>query len=122
MRINPLVLLAEPDAPVTLLAPTGGARRRNLHVRLAAQVFFRRNQAEHFLIPAGLSHEEIQELRPFIPPVPEQFCVVRANDNGRPAQDAGQSQNLCFALLQKFLRMVRCGLKGCGAFIDFFVR
>ena len=103
---NPFVLLVEPHAPVTFLAPARRAGRGDLVGGMHAQIFLGRDQREGLLVVIGLAHEEIEELRPFIPPVAEQFRVVRRQHQRRAIQDAGQLLDLRHARVEKMPGML----------------
>jgi hypothetical protein len=77
VRVNPLVGFVEPHAPITLLAPARRSRFCNLIRRKLFQVFLGRYERKNLLIVTGLANEIIQEFRPFIPPMAEEFGIVR---------------------------------------------
>ena len=61
----------------------------------------------------GFAHEEVEEVRAFIPPVAEQFGVVGRDDEWRTIQDGGEFLDLLDAGFEK-VRGVRIGSFGGG--------
>src|ERR1035438_4321107 len=66
------------------------------------QIFAGRDQGNPVgLVVTKLTHEEVEELRAFIPPMPEQLGVIRRDDDWRSVQNGFQLLNLRDALTQK---------------------
>src|ERR1017187_10944654 len=76
VRIDPGIGTFEPDLPVTLVAPAGGARLRDLLGREPAQILGRRGELEYVLVERDLAHEKVDEVGAFEPPVAVQLRVV----------------------------------------------
>src|SRR5476651_1662380 len=110
MRINPFVRLVQPRAQVTFLSPARRARRGDLVRRMPSEIFAGRDERNVLLVVESLAREKIQKLRAFIPPVPEQFRVIRRDDERRTVQKSGELLDLRDALVEKMLRVFARGL------------
>ena len=114
VRINPFVRFVQPRAPVTFLAPARRAGRGDLIGRMAVQIFARRDERKDLLVVKNFAREIIQKLRPFIPPMAEQFRVVRRDDQRRAVQKAGDALGLFDALVEKMPGVLARRLQGRG--------
>ncbi len=89
---------------------------------MALEIGARGSQLEHFLIVNRLSNKQVQKLRPFVPPVPKQFSVERAQDN---RLDIGHA-NQMLDLFRSADHEIACVMIGSGVrptgYIDLFVR
>src|SRR5262245_32144574 len=115
MRQDPVILLVEPDLPITFLAPTrrGGCCR--LHDWVFPQVIAGRHQCKDVGGRTGASHEPIEKLRPLVPPMPEQLCIVRRQDNGWAAERLANPRDLGGPRCMKMARVFRsCAQRSCA--------
>ena len=72
------------------------------------QIFAGRDAAKGFLLlVAEFAHEEIEELRAFIPPVPEQLGVIRRNDDRRTIQKRREPAGLARCVRRENAARVR---------------
>ncbi len=122
VRINPFVLFVQPRAPVTFLAPARRAGRGDLIGRMAVQIFARRDERKDLLVVKSFAREVIQKLRPFIPPMAEQFRVVGRDDDRRAVQEAGDALRLFDALIEKMPGVFARRLQREVALVNLLVR
>src|ERR1043166_10101113 len=73
MPINPFRCFIQPNAPVAFFTPTRRRRFGELVGGMAAQILRRRYERERLLVVVGFANEEIQKLRPFVPPMSKQL-------------------------------------------------
>src|SRR6185436_12623086 len=85
------------------------------------QIFLRCRQREGLLIVKSLAHEVIEELRALIPPVAEQFRVIRREHQRRAIQNAAEVLDLADSGVEKMSRVFTGGMQRCTAVIDFFL-
>ena len=71
--------------------------------RMALQIFAGRDEGKNFLLIAKFAREEVEELRPFIPPMPKQLRVVGRDDDGRSVEQAVELPDLREAFVKKML-------------------
>src|SRR6266404_4605371 len=112
VRINPLAFFVQPHPPIPALAPTRRPRRRHLVGRMPPQILLRRNPTERLLVVVRLPRQVIEKLRPFIPPMAEQFGIVRAQHQRWTIQGLRQPLHLGNARRQK-MPGVLIGLPHC---------
>jgi hypothetical protein len=62
--------------------------------RILPEILEGSHQSKLLLVADGFAHEEIQELRTFIPPMAEELGVVGAQHHGRAPQDVGKLTDL----------------------------
>src|SRR5262249_18732851 len=101
MRINPFVLVVEPDLPVALFAPARSAGPDHLLRWIFAQIFPGRRQFDDLLVIDGLPHEIIEKLRPFVPPMAKKLRVIRRKDQWRTIHDFSQMLHLLDSFAEK---------------------
>src|SRR5258705_9804583 len=94
MGINPFVGFIEPHLPVAFGAPTGSCGSRDLVGWMAVQIITWRNQRERLLVVIGFANKEIEKLHPFVPPMTEQFGIIRREHQGRPVHNLGETCDL----------------------------
>src|SRR2546428_8709779 len=87
VRKNPFVGLIEPDLPIPFLPPARRTGPAYLVGWMSPQIVRRRQERKHLLIVIRLANHIIDELRPFIPPVPEQLGVIGGDHQRRPIPD-----------------------------------
>src|ERR1700704_6752377 len=81
MRINPRIARIKPDREMTFIAPCRCCRLDRLLCRMAGQIFTRRRQLKIFLVERDLADEQLEETRPFKPPIPKQFRIEGDDDD-----------------------------------------
>jgi len=86
--IDPRVRSFEPDRPVAFVPPRGGTGGAELVCVVPGEEFGWSDHAECFLVVGGLAKKRVQEQGAFVPPVPVQFGVVGANNDGFNSHDA----------------------------------
>src|ERR1017187_3793520 len=122
VRIDPGIGTFEPDLPVTLVAPAGGARLRDLLGREPAQILGRRGELEYVLVERDLAHEKVDEVGAFEPPVAVQLRVVWGDDQRRAFHDAEEMLDLFFAIEHEVAGVRRGFLHRVVAVVRFLVR
>ncbi len=73
---------------MAFLAPGGRAGRGDLVAWMPVQIFARRDQLDGLLVVECHAREEVEELRPFIPPMTEQFRIIRRDNKRRMIQNS----------------------------------
>src|ERR1700690_3349793 len=85
------------------------------------QIFARRDEREGFLVVKKFTREVIKKLRPLIPPVAEQFRVIRRDGERRTIQKSGELPCLVYAFVEKMPGMSGGGRQRGIALINFLV-
>ena len=99
MAINPVVGAFQPDFAVALVAPARQRRLGHLNARMTIEILRHGDGFDGLLIVVHFAEQEVDPVRPFEPPVAEQFGVVRRDDQRGPAvHRAGQPFDLFLAV------------------------
>src|ERR1035441_8098394 len=86
---------------------------------MAREIFAGREERDGFLLlVADLADEEVEKLRSFIPPMPEQLGVIRRDDDGRAIQDAFELVDLCDAFVEEMPGVLARGGEGVVALVN----
>src|SRR5208283_510703 len=80
---------------------------------MPAQIFARRDERNGFLVVKKFAREVIKKFRPLIPPVAEQFRVIRRHGERRTIQKSGELPDLVYAFVEKMSGVSGGGLQ-CG--------
>ena len=83
VRIHPGVAVVQPHFKIPILTPGRCSRLLDLDRNSEIEKVTGRYRRDLGLVEMKLANEIIQELRPFVPPVPEKLCIVRRDDKRR---------------------------------------
>ena len=122
VRIDPGVGALQPNGPVALVAPRGGAGGGELVGVVAGEEFGRGDHRKGFLVVSGFAKEIIEEDGALVPPVAVQFGVVRAENDGFGSHDASKVLDLFFAIEHEVGRVVGGTLASEMGSVRLFVR
>ena len=120
--IDPRVGALQPDRPVALVAPRGGAGGGELVGVVAGEKFGRGDHRKGFLVVSGFAKEIIEEDGALVPPVAVQFGVVGAEDDGFGSHHTPKMLDLFFAIEHKVGRVVGGTLSSEVGSVRLFVR
>ncbi len=68
---------------------------------MPVQIFAGRDQLDRLLVVESHAREEVEELRPFIPPMAEQLGVIRRDDERRTIQNSREPPDLRHAFVEE---------------------
>ena len=120
--IDPGVGALQPNGPVALVAPRGGAGGGQLVGVVAGEEFGRGDHRKGFLVVRGFTKKIIEEDGALVPPVAVQFGVVGAEYDGFGSHDAPEMLDLFFAIEHEVGRVVGSTLASEVGTVRLFVR
>jgi len=105
VRIDPVVAGVQPHFVVALVPPRRRFRLDDLQFGKFLEVTHRGGHLEHVLVVMDLARQVFEEIRPFEPPVPEQFRVVDGHHHRRTVHHRPEVFHLPFAVEHEVTRV-----------------
>ena len=98
VRVNPGVGALQPDRPMALVAPGGGAGGGDLVGVVPFEEFRGGDHCKGFLVVSGFAEKVIQKHRALVPPVAVQLGVIGADHDRFHAHHPAEMLDLFFAV------------------------